>query len=292
MAGFRLFGSSIFTPRNFQRLPSENKPGQGPKRPWLGLFFLVALVLFALLVAFYDRIGLQSTFLADLRTNFYNDFIKEQRYTWLIDGFIQTIIITVLSTLLGTVIGLFLALIKVLDYNGRRIFFVTRFAELYLTVVRGTPVVVQLLIIYYVIFGSVAINPTVVAVLAFGINSGAYVAEIIRAGIMAVDRGQMEAGRSLGLTYGVTMRKIILPQALKNILPALFNELITLLKETSVAGYVAVQDLTRAGDLIRSRTFDAFLPLLAVAAIYLVVVIGLNQVMSRLERRLRRSDNR
>lgn len=258
---------------------------------------------FALLVAFQDKVGLESSFLEFLRSkfiealalfrqNFYNDFILDNRYKWLISGFELTILITLLSTLLGIVIGLVLALIKVLDYSGKRIFLITRLAEIYLTVIRGTPVVVQLLIIYYVIFGSVNISKVLVASLAFGINSGAYVAEIIRAGILAVDRGQMEAGRSLGLTYSTTMRKIVLPQALKNVLPALFNELITLLKETAVAGYIAVGDLTRAGDLIRSRTFDALLPLLTVALIYLLVVMGLTQLMNRLERRLRRSDNR
>ncbi|MDD3867242.1 MAG: amino acid ABC transporter permease, partial [Eubacteriales bacterium] len=188
--------------------------------------------------------------------------------------------------------GLSIALIKVLEHNGKKLFFLTRFANLYLTVIRGTPVVVQLLIIYYVIFGSVNISKVLVASLAFGINSGAYVAEIIRAGILAVDRGQMEAGRSLGLTYSVAMRRIVLPQAIKNILPALFNELITLLKETAVAGYIAVADLTRSGDMIRSRTFDAFMPLLAVALIYLLIVMMLTRLMARVERRLRRSDHR
>ena len=197
-----------------------------------------------------------------------------------------------LAALLGVVIGLILAMIRVLAHNGRRIFFLTRFADIYVTVIRGTPVLVQLLIIYFVIFASVNIEKTLVAALAFGINSGAYVAEIVRAGVLAVDQGQMEAGRSLGLTYGITMRKIILPQAVKNVLPAMFNELITLLKETSVAGYIAVIDLTRAGDLIRSRTFDAVLPLLAVALIYLLIVMGLTVLMNMLERRLRRSDNR
>jgi len=247
---------------------------------------------FVLIVIFQDRLGLNIASLQTLRTNFINDFVVDSRYKWLLDGFGKTILITVLSTTLGILIGIGLALVKVLEHIGRRIFFVTRFVNIYLTVIRGTPVVVQLLVIFYVIFGSVSVSKVLVASLAFGINSGAYVAEIIRAGILAVDRGQMEAGRSLGLTYRVTMIKIIMPQAIKNVLPALFNELITLLKETAVAGYIAVADLTRAGDLIRSRTFDAFLPLLAVVAIYLLVVMGLTQLMTRLERRLRRSDNR
>jgi ABC-type amino acid transport system permease subunit len=168
----------------------------------------------------------------------------------------------------------------------------SQIADAYVLVIRGTPAVVQLLIIYYVIFASVAIDKVLVAALAFGLNSGAYVAEIFRAGIQSVDRGQMEAGRSLGLSYGLTMRKIILPQAVKNTLPALFNELITLLKETAVAGYIAVADLTRAGDLIRARTFDPLLPLLAVALIYLLIVLLLTRLMNLLERRLARSDHR
>jgi His/Glu/Gln/Arg/opine family amino acid ABC transporter permease subunit len=247
---------------------------------------------FFLVVAFQDQLGLNIPFLQSLKKNFNNDFISDNRYTWLLTGLGRTLMITGMAAILGLVIGLGLAMVKVLQFNGRRIFFLTRFTNIYLTVIRGTPVVVQLLIIYFVIFGSVNISKELVAALAFGINSGAYVAEIIRAGVLAVDRGQMEAGRSLGLTYSISMRKIVLPQAIKNVLPALFNELITLLKETAVAGYIAVADLARAGDLIRSRTFDALLPLLAVALIYLVIVLGLTQLMNRLERRLRRSDNR
>lgn len=245
-----------------------------------------------LVVAFQDQLALDSVVLQKLRTNFINNFVTENRWRWLVDGLGQTMLITLLATFLGITIGLFLAIVRVLAFSGRRIFFLTRFVDLYLTVIRGTPVVVQLLIMYFVIFSSLPVSKIVVAALAFGINSGAYVAEIIRSGIMAVDRGQMEAGRSLGLNYAITMRKIILPQAIKNILPALFNELITLLKETAVVGYIAVMDLTRAGDMIRSRTYDAFMPLLVVAAIYLLIVMGLTRAMGRLERRLRRSDNR
>ena len=146
-------------------------------------------------------------------------------------------------------------------------------------------------IIYFVIFGSVNINKVFVAVLAFGLNSGAYVAEIVRSGIMAVDEGQFEAGRSLGFTYAQTMRIIILPQAIKNILPALGNEFIVLLKETSICGYIALEDLTKAGDIIRGRTYDAFMPLIAVALIYLVLVIIFTKLVNSLERRLRSSDH-
>jgi His/Glu/Gln/Arg/opine family amino acid ABC transporter permease subunit len=243
-------------------------------------------------VVFQDQLGLHVGTLQKIRTNFTNNFIVENRWRWLVDGLGNTLVITFFATLLGVAIGLFLAIVKVLDYAGRRIFLLTRFVDIYLTVIRGTPVVVQLLIMYFVIVGSLPVSKIIVAILAFGINSGAYVAEIIRSGIMAVDRGQMEAGRSLGLKYSTAMRKIVLPQAIKNILPALFNELITLLKETAVAGYIAVADLTRAGDLIRSRTYDAFMPLLVVAAIYLLIVVGLTRLMVLLERKLRRSDNR
>ncbi len=230
------------------------------------------------------------TFFQTLRTNFINDFIVDNRWRWLVTGFGRTIQITLMAALLGVVIGLAISIVKVSQSHGRKIPVLTQLADLYLVVIRGTPVVVQLLIIYYVIFASVVVDKVLVAALAFGINSGAYVAEIFRAGIQSVDRGQMEAGRSLGLPYGTTMRRIILPQALKNVLPALFNEMITLLKETAVAGYIAVADLTRAGDLIRARTFDPYLPILAVALIYLVVVLGLTKVLQRLERRMGKSD--
>ena len=163
--------------------------------------------------------------------------------------------------------------------------------RVYLTVIRGTPVVVQLLIIYYGIFASVTINKMIVAVIAFGVNSGAYVAEIVRSGIMSIDKGQLEAGRSLGFSYAQTMVYIILPQAFKNVLPALGNEFIVLLKETSISGYIAMEDLTKGGDIIRSRTFDAMMPLLAVAAIYLTMVILLEFLVGKLERRLRNSDH-
>ena len=157
--------------------------------------------------------------------------------------------------------------------------------------IRGTPVVVQLLIIYFGIFASVNISKMIVAVIAFGINSGAYVAEIVRSGIMSIDKGQFEAGRSLGFNYVQTMVYIIIPQAFKNVLPALGNELIVLLKETSVSGYIAMEDLTKGGDIIRSRTYDAMMPLLAVALIYLIIVMLLEFAVGKLERRLRNSDH-
>ncbi len=264
-------------------------------RLWGKILAILALGIVAAaasIVAFHPALGIQSNLLTTLRTNFINDFVVANRYMLLVNGLLVTLEITVFSVLAGTVIGLGLALIKVMEGTGKYIFFWTRFANVYLTVIRGTPVIVQLMIIYYGIFASVNIDKILVAIIAFSINSGAYVAEIIRAGILAVDRGQMEAGRTLGLSYNVTMKKIILPQAFKNILPALFNELITLLKETSVAAFIAVADLTRSGDMIRAKTYDPALPLLAVAVVYLTLVVGLTNLVGRLERRLRRGDIR
>jgi len=160
----------------------------------------------------------------------------------------------------------------------------------YLTIIRGTPVVVQLLLIYFGIFNSVRIDKTLVAILAFAINSGAYQAEIFRAGIQSVPRGQFEAGRSLGFNYAQTMSIVIVPQAFKNVLPTLANEFIVLLKETSVAGYVALQDLTKAGDIIRGQTYSPFTPILIVALIYLVLVMGLSYLVSLLERSLKKNE--
>ena len=200
---------------------------------------------------------------------------------------------------MGTFIGIIIAMVRS-TYDktregahktiGRRIFSVVDgICRVYLTVLRGTPVVVQLMIIYFVVFAS-SDNGTMVAALAFGLNSGAYVAEIIRGGIMSIDNGQFEAGRSLGLNYVQTMRLIIIPQTIKNVLPSLANEFIALLKETSVAGYVAVADLTKGGDIIRSRTYSPFMPLIAVALVYLVLVMFFTKLVSIMERRLRNSE--
>jgi ABC-type amino acid transport system permease subunit len=167
--------------------------------------------------------------------------------------------------------------------------FLNVIAKIYLTVIRGTPTMVQLLIMYFIILSSVR-SKLFVATLAFGINSGAYVAEIFRSGIMSIDPGQMEAARSLGLSYKQATWKVILPQAVKNVLPALGNEMIVLLKETSISGYIAIQDLTKAGDVVRSRTYSPFFPLLSVAAVYLVLVVFMEKVISRMEARLAQSD--
>ena len=185
------------------------------------------------------------------------------------------------------------AIVKTAYQNNKRnpgLAILNFIVSIYLTVIRGTPTVVQLMIMYFIIWQSG--TSLEVAIAAFGINSGAYLAEVLRSGIQSVDRGQMEAGRSLGLSYPQTMWKIILPQAFKNVAPAIFNEFITLLKETSVAGYVGIQELTKGGDIIRSITYDAVPPLLIVALIYLVIVIGLTQILRVIERRLAQSDLR
>lgn len=227
----------------------------------------------------------------ELADRFYRNFIKEDRWRYITDGLLVTIQITVLAVLLGVAIGFLVAIIRSTHDKTGKMKIANFICRIYLTVIRGTPVVVQLLIIYYGIFASVVIDKMIVAVIAFGINSGAYVAEIVRSGIMSIDKGQFEAGRSLGFNYVQTMIYIIIPQAFKNVLPALGNELIVLLKETSVSGYIAMEDLTKGGDIIRSRTYDAMMPLLAVAAIYLAVVVLLEFLVGRLERRLRNSDH-
>lgn len=233
------------------------------------------------------------------KERFFLNFIKDSRWHYLTDGLVVTLEVTFFAVLLGIAIGVIIAGVrsthdKLIDHTrsgfGKFVLkFFNSVANLYLTVIRGTPVTVQLMLAYYVIFVS-SNNKVMVAVLAFGINSGAYVAEIVRSGIMSIDEGQTEAGRSLGFNYVQTMFYIVLPQAFKNVLPALANEFIVLLKETSVCGYVALQDLTRGGDIIRGRTYDAFFPLLAVAGIYLVLVMVFSKFVSILERRLRKSE--
>ena len=227
----------------------------------------------------------------DFQNRFYLNFIKDDRWRYITRGLGTTVEITLMAVLLGIVIGFIIAIIRSTHDKTGKLKIPNLICKLYLTVIRGTPVVVQLLIIYFVVFASVNVGKMFVAVIAFGINSGAYVAEIVRGGIMSIDKGQLEAGRSLGFNYAQTMFHIIIPQAFKNVLPALGNEVIVLLKETSVSGYIAMEDLTKGGDIIRSRTYDAMMPLLAVALIYLVIVVFLEFLMGKLERRLRNSDH-
>lgn len=225
----------------------------------------------------------------NFRDEFVLNFIKDDRWKQLERGLYVTLLITAFAVLMGLFLGFIVAMIRSTYQNTGKLKFLNALSVVYLTVIRGTPVLVQLMIIYYVIFSSGNVNKIIVAILAFGINSGAYQAEIFRAGINAVPKGQFEAGRSLGFNYYQTMGNIIMPQAFKNILPALGNEFIVLVKETSIAGYIALVDITKAGDIIRSRTYSAFMPLLAVALIYLVIVMGLTYLINLLERWLRRS---
>lgn len=219
-------------------------------------------------------------------------FIENDRWQYIPKGLRNTLIITFFAGVIGIILGFLFAIIRVAnDRNDEKklgIRVLNAIVKVYLTIFRGTPMMVQLLIMYYVIFASVKANPIMTAVLAFGLNSGAYVAEAIRAGIMSVEIGQFEAGRSLGFTYGQTMIHIILPQAVKNALPAMCNEFIALLKESSIVGYIGLIDLTKAGDIIRSNTYEAFMPLIAVALVYLVIVMFLTFLVGRLERRLKK----
>ena len=238
---------------------------------------------------------------ADFAADFRLNFIDGSMWKWLVQGLKNTLLITFFALLMGVVLGVVVAAVRSsYDKNretmalhkgfGYYVFtFVNGICKLYLTVIRGTPVMVQLLIMYFIIFAS-SRNDILIATIAFGINSGAYVAEILRGGIMSIDNGQFEAGRSLGFNYVQTMLHIVIPQVFKSVLPTLCNEFIVLLKETSIAGYVGVMDLTKAGDLIRGRTFSAFLPLIAVALIYLVLVVVLTALVGVLERRLRKNE--
>lgn len=221
----------------------------------------------------------------------YRTFIVADRYKTLISGLEKTLIITLGALIIGVIIGTIVAIIKVFAVgNKSRIMkILDTICNIYLTVIRGTPVVVQLLISFFIIFSS-AKDGTMVAIITFGINSGAYVAEVIRSGIMAIDIGQMEAGRSLGLSKIQTMKEVILPQAFKNVLPAIGNEMIALLKETSIAGYVAVQDLTKAANQIKNTTYDQVNPILLTALVYLLIVMLLTKLLGIMERRLRKSD--
>lgn len=219
--------------------------------------------------------------------DFYRNFILEQRWRYLSNGLLLTLEITFFAVLLGVLLGFSVALVREAHRSTGKFRLLSTIGGIYLTVIRGTPVVVQLILIYFGVFASVRIPPILVAIVAFGINSGAYQAEIFRSGIEAVPRGQFEAGRSLGFSYWQTMWRIIMPQAMKNVIPTLANEFIVLLKETSVAGYVALNDLTKGGDIIRSRTYSPYLPMLAVALIYLCLVMIFSAGVKYLERSLK-----
>ena len=225
----------------------------------------------------------------ELKAQFVLNFITDNRWMLLLRGLFVTLKITFFAVILGFVLGFSVAIVRNVYENTKKLKILNFICNVYLTVIRGTPVVVQLLIIYFVIFSSIRIDKSIAAILAFGINSGAYQAEIFRSGINSIPKGQMEAGRSLGFSYAQTMVNIIMPQAIKNVLPTLGNEFIVLMKETSVAGYIALEDLTKAGDIIRSRTYSAMMPFLAVALLYLIMVMFFTYLLKLFERRLARS---
>jgi len=222
-----------------------------------------------------------------IQDKFKQNLIEKDRFNYILQGLGNTLIITAFSIILGLLIGILIAIVRTVNELHGKCVILNAIAKAYISIIRGTPVIVQLLIIYYVIFAAVDIDKIFVAIVAFGLNSAAYIAEIIRAGINAVPTGQFEAGSSLGLPFKLTLILIILPQAIKNILPALCNEGITLLKETSVAGYIGVMDLTKAGDIIRSQTYDALVPLVGIAAIYFTMVMILTWLVGKLERRMK-----
>ncbi|MBO7250397.1 MAG: amino acid ABC transporter permease [Clostridia bacterium] len=226
----------------------------------------------------------------DIKKEFHRNFIEDARWHYITDGLWITAKITFFAVIIGIVLGFFCAIVRCTHDKIGKLKLLNGIVKLYLTVIRGTPVLVQLMIIFFVIFMPLGIDKMPAAILCFGLNSGAYVAEIVRGGIMSIDNGQFEAGRSLGFGYVRTMWHIVIPQAFKSVLPALANEFIVLLKETSVASYIGINDLTRGGDIIRGVTYSAFMPLIIVALIYLVLVVGLSYLVSLLERRLRKSD--
>lgn len=213
--------------------------------------------------------------------NFYNSVIFEDRYKYIFEGLFNTITMAIFACIIGVVIGLILAIIN--DYNKEtgKLKIANKIGNLYITVIRGTPVLLQLMIIYYAIFKSVDTNIILIGILAFGLNSGAYVSQIIKSGLISINAGQREAGKSLGLSYGQITRYIIMPQAIHNIKPALGNEFITLLKETSVAGYIGIVELTKASDIIASRTYDYFFPLIITSLIYLTLTVCLSKLINR-----------
>lgn len=225
-----------------------------------------------------------------LQHQFQRYFVENGASQWWLNGLKSTLCITVIALLIGVVLGFTVAIIRSQHEQTGKLKILNGICRMYLSVIRGTPSMVQLLIFNFIIFASVALNEIIVGGIAFGINSGAYVAEIVRSGIMSIDKGQMEAGRSLGLSAGQTMKLIIMPQAFKNVLPALINEMIVLLKETAIIGYIGTTDITKAATLVQSRTYSAYVPLLSAAVFYWVLVTILTYFTGKLERRLRKSE--
>ena len=218
---------------------------------------------------------------------FYRTLIYDDRYKYILEGLKNTLVIALFAVLIGIILGILISLVKNRYKENGKGKILNGIANIYVTIIRGTPAVLQLMILYYVIFKKVDINIVIVGIISFGLNSAAYVSEIIRAGIDSVDIGQKEAARSLGLNYKQEMFNIILPQAIKNVLPALGNEFITLLKETSVAGYIGIIELIKASDIIASNTYDYFFPLIIVAIIYLILTLGLSKLLGVFERKFK-----
>ena len=236
------------------------------------------------------NVSFTDSYASSRQQKFRQDFLVEGRYLYLLQGLGNTLVITLFAILISLCLGSLIAIVRTTHDRAGRYAVLNALCKLYLVIIRGTPTMVQLLIIYYVIFAAADVSKVLVAIVAFGINSSAYLAEVVRSGIMSIDRGQSEAGRSLGLSYGQTLRLIILPQAFKNVLPAIGNELITLLKETSISGYIGLVDLTKGSDIIRSITYDAILPLGVVAIIYLAIVLSLSSAVGVLEKKLRKNE--
>lgn len=230
-----------------------------------------------------------SSFLSDIKIGFEKAFLREDRWKLYLEGLVNTLKIAFMATIIGVIIGVLLAMVNYVHKKTGKLKILHLFASFYITVIRGTPVVLQLMILYFVVFTSWS-NGVMIGAITFGLNSGAYVAEIVRAGFESVDDGQREAGRSLGLSTAETLREIIIPQALKKSLPPLFNEFITLVKETSIVGYVGIYDLGKIPGLIQSRTFDYLFPLLIAAVFYLIIVIGLTAILRIMEKKLSKSD--
>ena len=216
----------------------------------------------------------------------YNSLIYQNRYEFILEGLKNTILMALFATLIGTILGVIISVIKDNYEKNGKLKIANSICNTYVNIIRGTPVLLQLMIIYYVIFKSVEINGVIVGVIAFGLNSAAYVSEIIKAGINSINKGQLEASRALGFDYSQSMKYVIMPQAIRNILPALGNEFITLLKETSVASYIGIIELTKASDIIASRTYDYFFPLIIIAIIYLIMTLGLSKLVKLMERKL------
>mgnify|MGYP004455827399 FL=1 len=224
--------------------------------------------------------------LYSIKDSLYNSLIYQERYKYILEGLKSTIIMAFFATIIGTILGILIAVVEDNYEKNKKLPVLNFLCKTYVSIIRGTPALLQLMIIYYVIFKSVEVNGIIVGIIAFGLNSAAYVSEIIKSGINSIGKGQMEASRSLGFNYSKSMIYVIMPQAIKNILPALGNEFITLLKETSVAGYIGIMDLTKASDIIASRTYEYFVPLIIVAIIYLIMTLGLSKLVKLMERKL------